>query len=630
MIKKLNEDTALKFKTLSPEEKEKKGILGRLYGKVADFTNGTRNGRKYSEKLWQNLLESDLIKERFANGGIFGQLCHPDYEEVDMEKIAVVMPEPPVKDKDGQLVAYVDILDTPCGRIAYQLAKYGYKLGISSRGTGDLIDGPDGEEVDPDTYQLNAFDLVEIPAVESARLSFVESLDNKSLKQSLTESLKKASAEDRKLMKESLDNLGIKLNEGAAEEIAMHDLKERVVDYIDQTLGETDWDSNLAAAVSSKIPEYNMDWCSEELDEFNARKIETTKKAYCRALADMLFEKAPRELDSTVSEELEQGATKEDKEYFKKAIDSIFDEIDTTMHEVADSSLGKDSLVFKTLSKLLDIIDASSSKINEDVQVEVSTDNTDVSVSDKSDKSEEVVDDKSDEELVAEFQESLIKIQKLEKDNLSLQEKLSVCNAKEIALKEELARYKKATSKLSESALKIKPLNNEINQLNEKLSEKDKLMALNKSRVDKLIESRKQLEKLKDEFNSLETSRNSLQENLDNTSKQLDESKKLLEKYKKSYKALKNNFVELKATNYGVNKDDVFQRLSESYKLKDIDSVCEELAQYKRNMSKLPFRITEDTKVGFKKSDNEYIKGKENIAGDDFVSDSLLQLAEFK
>ena len=51
MISKLTEDAVLKFKNLSPEEKEERGILGRLYGKVADFTNGTRNGRKYSEAL---------------------------------------------------------------------------------------------------------------------------------------------------------------------------------------------------------------------------------------------------------------------------------------------------------------------------------------------------------------------------------------------------------------------------------------------------------------------------------------------------------------------------------------------------------------------------------------------------
>ena len=223
MIKKLNEDTSLKFKTISPEEKSKKGILGRLYGNVASFAAPTRNGRHYSQELWQKLFDSPLIKERFANGGIFGELCHPDYEDVNMEKVAVVMPEPPVKDNKGNLVAYVDIVDTPCGRIAYQLAKYGYKFGISSRGSGDIIEDYNGnEEVDPDTYQLNAFDLVEIPAVESARLQFVESFDTKkkygkTLKEELVNELNKASEEDKKIMSESLKNLDIKLDEKLVE-----------------------------------------------------------------------------------------------------------------------------------------------------------------------------------------------------------------------------------------------------------------------------------------------------------------------------------------------------------------------------------------------------------------------------
>ena len=51
MIKKLNEDTALKLKTISQEEKDKKGILGRLYGNVASFAAPTRNGRKYDQSL---------------------------------------------------------------------------------------------------------------------------------------------------------------------------------------------------------------------------------------------------------------------------------------------------------------------------------------------------------------------------------------------------------------------------------------------------------------------------------------------------------------------------------------------------------------------------------------------------
>ena len=41
----------LAFKDLSPEEKEKRGILGRLYGPIADVINPTRNGRAYSDEL---------------------------------------------------------------------------------------------------------------------------------------------------------------------------------------------------------------------------------------------------------------------------------------------------------------------------------------------------------------------------------------------------------------------------------------------------------------------------------------------------------------------------------------------------------------------------------------------------
>ena len=93
---------ALHFEDLTPEEKEQRGILGRLYGNVASFAAPTRNGRKYDQSLWEQLFDSDLIKERFANGGIFGQLNHPEYEEVNMQEIACVMPEPPVKDDKGR------------------------------------------------------------------------------------------------------------------------------------------------------------------------------------------------------------------------------------------------------------------------------------------------------------------------------------------------------------------------------------------------------------------------------------------------------------------------------------------------------------------------------------------------
>ena len=597
MINKLTEAAVLKFKNLSPEEKEKRGILGRLYGKVADFTNGTRNGRKYSESLWENLLNSDLIKERFANGGIFGQLCHPDYEEVDMEKVACVMPEPPVKDKDGQLVAYVDILDTPCGRIAYQLAKYGYKLGISSRGTGDLITGPNGEEeVDPDTYQLNAFDLVEIPAVESARLSFVESLDkkryNKTLRQSLVESLEKANDDDRKLMEESLRDLGINLNESAAQE----------------------------------LDKYYQEW----KDKNPGVDFESLIKEHGKLLSDIMYsEEAYNEFVKWAEEE---------KGIHIKGLDEAFDPSGYTkvIKAIGDGIEDDDDL--DELRNYLQNIIGYCRSIADDYGILVEDVNSSKADTDK--KEEEVVDDKSDVELVAEFQESLLKIKKLEEDNLSLKEQLSVGNAKEIKLSEELAKYRGAITGLSDTVKNLKLLKEEVIKLKESLDSKDKIISANTSRINSLVETRKknqaELDSIKELNENMVKDKASLNEELekytkelDTVSKQLDSTKELVEKYRRSYKSLKENYLEVKAESFGLKKEDVLKRLDESYKVRDINRVCEELSQYKTNMRKLPFRITEDTKVSVKPSDNEYIKRGVDF-GDDLITDSLLQLANIK
>lgn len=186
-------------------------ILGRLSGPCADFINPTRNGRKYDESLWEKVFNDPIVNEYFEAGGIPGELDHPtDRLETCSEKIAIMMPEKPKKDKDGHLIATFDILDTPNGRIAYTLAKYGYKLGISSRGGGDTYQDVDGEHVDEDTYDFHGFDLVLLPAVKAARLQLEESLQNgKTFKQAINESLEKATPDEKKVMTETLNNLNI-------------------------------------------------------------------------------------------------------------------------------------------------------------------------------------------------------------------------------------------------------------------------------------------------------------------------------------------------------------------------------------------------------------------------------------
>lgn len=223
----------LAFEDLTTEEKQKRHILGRLYGPVADVVNPTRNGRKYSEELWENVFNNPIMKEKFNNKVMYGELGHPeDRTEIDMEKIAVSMPEPPKKDKDGRLIAYLDILDTPNGRILKTLCDYGSTLGISSRGTGDLYTDDDGEEaVDPETYDCECFDIVLVPAVESARLQFTEGLSKqKTMKQALCESLEKASEEDRKVMEEALHNLNINVEE--PKEVSNPEVEENIQEEV--------------------------------------------------------------------------------------------------------------------------------------------------------------------------------------------------------------------------------------------------------------------------------------------------------------------------------------------------------------------------------------------------------------
>ena len=524
-LRKLNESDFLKFKTLSPEEKKQKGILGRLYGPVASCVQATRNGRKYSEELWEKLLKSDIIKERFANGGIFGELCHPDYEEVDFNKVACVMPEPPVRDKNGKLIGYVDIIDSPCGRIAYTLAKYGYHFGISSRGTGDLIEDVNGEElVDPDTYQLNAFDLVELPACKDARITFTECVDLKKDKliESLNKTLDKATDTDRKIMEEVLDSMDIEVNK----------------------------------------PDNTEDW--EEVTSIKSNGI--------------LYRLFRKIVDG-------KGLWMAQKEGTEEKFPITYNQ-----------ALGYDP-------------------------IEESIECTDESLTDK--EAEEVVDDESSK-LVAELTEALQKVKMLEELNKSLNEQLSVCNAKVAGGSDELAHYKAAIANLSDKAKEVKPLKKSLNDLNESLISKDKLIESNESRIRSLVDSRKNdSKKLKEsaqQIDKLTSSVNDLTNKLEDSEKQLNESKVLVAKYRTSYRTLKENYLEVKASLYGISKEDVLQNLNESYKIRDIDKVCEDLADKKRRFDKLPFELNENTSIKYV-SNEHTIK---DVNSDDYVSESLL------
>lgn len=307
------------------------------------------------------------------------------------------------------------------------------------------------------------------------------------------------------------------------------------------------------------------------------------------------------------------------------------------MYEVRNCRRGSYDDFGDSLSGLISRVDRLSDELsdvagyferNED---RLNEENESVSEDGCSNKEDQVVEEdagNAGEDLMKELQSALSRNGELEKDNLSLQEKLSVCNAKEIKLNEELSKYKKVSSNLSDTAKKVKSLEEEVDKLNGQLDYKDKLIESKNARLDKLVAFKKEnIDKLTEsdaKISDLENQVKVLTESISNSDKKLSDATTLIKKYQRALKESKDRYVEAKADACGLSVDSIKAQLKESYNYKDIDSVCEELVEHKVNMSKLPFRLNEDTQFKVKPSKNEYIRG--NKLSDDDVSDYLLSM----
>lgn len=475
MLENLNALDQMQYEKLTAEEQASRGILGRLVGIIADFKNPTRNGRKYTESLWDKTFENPIIKEKLANRCLFGELGHPvDRQEVDMEKIAICMAEAPKKGKDGKLHGVFDILSTPNGRILKTLCDYGCAIGVSSRGSGDTFTDYDGQEtVDEDTFECECWDAVILPAVKEARLKLVtESLDSSriSLKKALQESLADANEADRKVMTETLDELKIDYKESSYE--------------------------------------------TEE-----EQTVDTEKEVADNNGTDLVSEL--------------QGALKENQGLQKQVLE---------LQEKLSVSYTKEIKYEESITSLKQ----SVKKLTEDVN-----------------KSKALEHQLSTMKL--QLQES-VKLNERNKRTLkSYREKFKEINDRKSTLTESLSAKDNHIKKLKEKIVSL----NESTQLNEQVAQE-------------------KIQKLNDQICELKT--DSAVKHSQYESK-LEKSKKLIESYKQIANKAVDKYVESKASNLGVNANDIKNKLNENYSFKDIDRVCEELRSYKINMSKLPFNL---------------------------------------
>ena len=139
---------------------------------IAFFNIPTLNHMVFSRALWENLLANQYLKRTMQDGAHFGEASHADRDEVLLKEVACRVRDFWLGD-NNLVLGNVDILDTPNGRIIYSLAKVS-RVGISSRGFGELRNRPDGlQEVVPDQYMHVCFDMVSFPAVPDASMTLI-------------------------------------------------------------------------------------------------------------------------------------------------------------------------------------------------------------------------------------------------------------------------------------------------------------------------------------------------------------------------------------------------------------------------------------------------------------------------
>ena len=602
----------LKLQPLTEEEKASRHILGRWYGPIATCNESTRNGRRYNRELWEKALNDELFHEKIANKCLFLELGHPaDREETDMSKVCACIPEMP-KIINGDLCACIDILDTPNGRILKSLCDYGFIPGVSSRGSGDVMPN---DEVDPETFFLECFDVVAIPAVKKARLNMCESLDKNStsLKQALTESFNNASEEDKVIMKETLENLNITLDDNKLTE----DFKP--IDYSNVSVDDLPiWDPDAESEESEEVltEEMPADENDEESEseaeepvEEPADEAEVIEEPSDEAEPiEDTSEKVPEDgdIDVTGEGDVEVDNVGDIVELLQEFDDDMPVEFELTQADGEEVPVDRiehfydeeqEVLVFNVKSCDLpeENLDDADSNIEQETE-----EATPVETIEEVEDTEESADDNGDEEVIESLKEMVRQKEALETEVSDLRKAISVGDVKEKELQEKLNRYRNAFKTTSAEAAKVPELEAKVKKLTEQLTKSQNDVKTLTEKVSKAQQLKESIEgnkanerRLNEEVSRLTKKSNTLEAKLEGQTKvyneKLQERTNLAKTYKARFIETLTKYVESKAKLLGVAPSEITSRLNESYTLKDVDAVCDQILDSAVNFSRLPF-----------------------------------------
>lgn len=145
----------------------------------ADVMNG--NQRVYPMNEIKNAVDS--VNKRIAEGlSVYGELNHPDNLNIDLNNVSHIITE--MRMDGANAVGKAKVLNTPKGQIVKAILEGGGKLGVSSRGSGNVVEGK------VNTFSLVTVDIVATPSAPNAYPSHVmEALNDNQKIQTLAEAV---------------------------------------------------------------------------------------------------------------------------------------------------------------------------------------------------------------------------------------------------------------------------------------------------------------------------------------------------------------------------------------------------------------------------------------------------------
>lgn len=137
----------------------------RVRGKIQEAEAENGNGRKYPKSILEREFNK-YIEGPVRNRTALGELDHPDSSVINLNNVSHLITK--IWWEGNNVMAEIELLNTPSGRIAQEIASNKIPLGISTRGMGSVKQVSENTVEVQDDFDLLCADLVSTPSTNNA------------------------------------------------------------------------------------------------------------------------------------------------------------------------------------------------------------------------------------------------------------------------------------------------------------------------------------------------------------------------------------------------------------------------------------------------------------------------------